>query len=147
MNTIKVETMANQHKDIDVERLWELADEYVNNCIDSTKEIATGKGVQDIKERHLPTINYFLLIWLKRNHFVFYKRSNWYDAKKNDAHPLSDTIKNIDEYFNALAVDIVANEGKGIFYAKNKLGMTDKKDVNETGVKEVNININRKPNG
>ena len=28
--------------------------------------------------------------------------------------------------FTALAIDIVANEGKGIFYAKNKLGMSDK---------------------
>jgi hypothetical protein len=25
-----------------------------------------------------------------------------------------------------LAIDVVANEGKGIFYAKNKLGMTDR---------------------
>ena len=28
--------------------------------------------------------------------------------------------------FTALATDIVANEGKGIFYAKNKLGMADR---------------------
>jgi hypothetical protein len=37
-----------------------------------------------------------------------------------------DTIKNIEGMFTALATDIVANEGKGIFYAKNKLGMTDR---------------------
>ena len=37
-----------------------------------------------------------------------------------------DTIKRIDDLFQALATNIVANEGKGIFYAKNKLGMTDK---------------------
>jgi hypothetical protein len=36
------------------------------------------------------------------------------------------TIKNIEGIFKALATDIVANEGKGIFYAKNRLGMTDK---------------------
>jgi hypothetical protein len=42
---------------------------------------------------------------------------------------LSNTIKSIDDQFNALATDIVANEGKGIFYAKNKLGMTDKQQV------------------
>jgi hypothetical protein len=41
----------------------------------------------------------------------------------------SDTIKSIDALFTALATDIVANEGKGIFYAKNKLGMTDKQQV------------------
>jgi hypothetical protein len=33
--------------------------------------------------------------------------------------------------FTALATDIVANEGKGIFYAKNKLGMTDHKTETE----------------
>jgi hypothetical protein len=37
-----------------------------------------------------------------------------------------DTIKEIDDLFKALAADIVANEGKGIFYAKNKLNWTDK---------------------
>jgi hypothetical protein len=48
---------------------------------------------------------------------------------KNKEHPLSNTIKSIDDQFNALATDIVANEGKGIFYAKNKLGMTDKQQL------------------
>jgi hypothetical protein len=37
-----------------------------------------------------------------------------------------DTIKTIEGLFKALATDIVANEGKGIFYAKNRLGMTDR---------------------
>src|SRR6185295_205225 len=72
------------------------------------------------------TTRYFLYIWLRQNHFDFYTKSNWYDAMKNPEHPLSDTIKSIDEIFNALATDIVANEQKGIFYAKNKLGMSDR---------------------
>jgi len=41
----------------------------------------------------------------------------------------SDTIKRIDELFKGLASDIVANEGKGIFYAKNRLGMHDRQQV------------------
>jgi hypothetical protein len=35
-------------------------------------------------------------------------------------------VKHIDEMFRALAADVVANEGKGIFYAKNLLGWTDR---------------------
>jgi hypothetical protein len=46
-------------------------------------------------------------------------------------HPLSDTIKSIDSQFKSLAEDIVANEGKGIFYAKNRLGMSDRVDTKQ----------------
>ena len=53
-----------------------------------------------------------------------------------------DTIKNIEEAFNALATDIVANEGKGIFYAKNKLGMTDqRKEVANNNFRPIEIQI------
>jgi hypothetical protein len=118
--------MANQYRDIDPVELQDMADKYCDYCIESTKEVPTVKGAIKIKERHLPTVNYFLLHWLRRQHFDFYKRTNWYDAMKKQEHPLSNTIKSIDEQFKALAEDIVANEGKGIFYAKNRLGMTDK---------------------
>ena len=121
--------MANNFQDIDAEKLMKLADAYCDDCILAVKEVATGKGVQKIKERHIPTIDYFLYHWLRRNHFEFYKRANFYKAMKNENHPLVDTIKTIDELFNSLAADIVANEGKGIFYAKNKLGMTDKQQL------------------
>lgn len=113
-------------KDIDEQGLKEMAWLYIEYCIASTKQIPTVKGPMDIKERHIPTTRYFLYIWLRKNHFEFYTKSNWYDAMKNPEHPLSDAIKSIDESFSALATDIVANEQKGIFYAKNKLGMTDK---------------------
>jgi hypothetical protein len=118
--------MANTYRDIDTNELNDLAWKYVEHCLTSTKEVPTAKGACEIKERHLPTVRYFLYIWLRQNHFDFYTKSNWYDAMKDSNHPLSDTIKNIDETFNALATDIVANEQKGIFYAKNKLGMTDR---------------------
>jgi hypothetical protein len=118
--------MANTYRDIDIDQLLKLADEYCDYCIESTKEVATGSGkIVKVKERHLPTISYFLYHWLRREKFDFYKRTNWYTAKNDSEHPLSNTIKNIEEQFNSLATDIVANEGKGIFYAKNKLGMTD----------------------
>lgn len=122
--------MANQHKNIDVDKLIQLASDYCDFCIESTKEVATGSGkIVDIKERHIPTVNYFLLHWLRRNHFEFYKRSNFYKAIREEDHPLSHTIKGIDEDFRSLATDIVANEGKGIFYAKNRLGMHDKQHI------------------
>jgi hypothetical protein len=37
-----------------------------------------------------------------------------------------------------LAVDVVANEGKGIFYAKNHLDMTDKVE-NNTNVNTITV--------
>lgn len=120
--------------------LQQLADEYCDYCINSTKEVATGSGkIVEVRERHLPTTAYFLLHWLRRNHFDFYKRANFYTAMNKSDHPYSDTIKSIDEQFNALARDIVANEGKGIFYAKNKLGMTDK--IQEIGDKEIVVKV------
>lgn len=51
------------------------------------------------------------------------------------------TIKRISDLFIALAIDIVANEGKGIFYAKNKLGMTDKAVIEQQEIKPIIINL------
>lgn len=128
-------------KDINADELKAMAWAYIEHCIESTKQVATQRGAVDVKERHIPTTRYFLYIWLRKNHFEFYTKSNWYDAMKNPEHPLSDTIKGIDDTFNALATDIVANEQKGIFYAKNKLGMTDK--MQEDGSKEITIKVIR----
>jgi hypothetical protein len=61
---------------------------------------------------------------------------------KDETHPLSDTIKAIDNDFNALARDIVANEGKGIFYAKNKLGMHDRQQVETRTVDKFDFDVN-----
>lgn len=132
--------MANTHKEIDKEELLAMAHKYCDECMEATKEVATVKGPVKIKERQLPTINYFISHWLRNNEFDFYKRANWYTAMKDTQHPLSDTIKNINTLFEALAENIVANEGKGIFYAKNKLGMTDKMDQN-TKVEYTGLNL------
>ena len=134
--------MANKHRNIDKDELLQMAYNYCDYCIASTKEIATNSGVKQVKERHIPTVSYFLLHWLRREHFDFYQRTNWYDALKDETHPLSNTIKGIDDLFNSLARDIVANEGKGIFYAKNKLGMHDRQQVETRNVERFDFDVN-----
>ena len=52
-------------------------------------------------------------------------RSTYYRWLNHEDEDKSNTIKTIEGLFKALATDIVANEGKGIFYAKNRLGMTE----------------------
>lgn len=131
--------MANNFRNIDPDELMQKAHEYCDYCIASTKEIATNSGVKEVRERHIPTTAYFLLHYLRREQFDFYKRANWYDAMKNQNHPLSDTIKSIDEIFKTLARDIVANEGKGIFYAKNALGMHDKQHIENKQVERFDF--------
>jgi len=123
-----------------IESLPDLADKYIDICIASTKEVATGSGkIVKVKERHLPTISYFLYIWLPRQSDIKITRSTYYEWLNQENTLKSYTIKNIDDKFKALAADIVANEGKGIFYAKNKLGWTDR--VQENGDKQVTVKI------
>lgn len=131
--------MAN-NKSIDfIEQLPNYANQYIEACLNHTKEVATGSGkIVEQKERHIPTIAFFLNIWLPRNVGDTIVRNTYYDWLKGENELKKDTIKKIDDLFQSLAVDIVANEGKGIFYAKNKLGMTDKVDSNNN-----NNNINR----
>lgn len=114
-------------------QLEELAWEYILECGAHSKEVATGSGkIVDLKERHIPTIDYFLRIWIPTNYSkshtikrrTYYRWLNWDNTFKQE------TISNIDNMFKSLAGDIVANEGKGIFYAKNKLGWTDKMQNN-----------------
>lgn len=127
--------MANKYKKIDPKELMQQAVDYCNDCINSTKTHVAGSGkVVKVEDRKIPTIGYFLYHWLRMNQYEFYKRTNWYTAKNDESHPLSDTIKEIDSLFKELAVDIVANEGKGIFYAKNRLGMHDKQHIENKNV-------------
>jgi hypothetical protein len=113
--------------EITPEQLELFAWDYIQECINNKKEHPTASGkVVLIKERHLPTIAYFLKIWLPMKGKPTLSRATYYNWLKSEDIGVFDTIKNIEDMFTALATDIVANEGKGIFYAKNKLGMTDK---------------------
>lgn len=122
-----------------IERFKELSDEYMNDCINKTKEVATGSGkVITIKERNIPTIDYFLNIWIpiiKKEESI--SRAQYYTWLDSKDEIKTDTIKKIDDKFKALASDIVANEQKGIFYAKNKLGWTDRMDSKG----EIKVNV------
>lgn len=120
-----------------IDKLPEYAEEYIRVCIHNTKEVVSASGrLVNQKDRHIPTIGYFLNIWLPFNKGKSISRKTYYEWLKSDNQNKSDTIKSIDELFTALATDIVANEGKGIFYAKNKLGMTDKQQF------DGNLNFN-----
>ena len=113
-----------------ITQLPNYANQYIDICLNSTKEVATGSGkIVEQRERHIPTIAFFLNIWLPRNVGDTIARDTYYEWLKGNDTVKSDTIKKIDELFQSLAADIVANEGKGIFYAKNKLGWTDKQQV------------------
>lgn len=121
--------------------LPEWADKYMRECIDKVKEVATGSGkIVEVKERNIPTIEYFLHIWLPILNGESINRKTYYEWLKSEDPIKSNTIKVIDDKFKALATDIVANEGKGIFYAKNKLGMTDKQQT-DLNVNEINVNF------
>lgn len=69
-------------------------------------------------------------------------RSTYYNWLNSNNIDVMDTIKNIEGMFTALATDIVANEGKGIFYAKNKLGMHDRQIDNDDKFKPLVITAN-----
>lgn len=129
-------------KSIDfIKELPNYANQYIEVCLNHTKEVATGSGkIVEQKERHIPTIAFFLNIWLPRNVGDTIVRNTYYDWLKGDDELKKDTIKRIDDLFKSLAIDIVANEGKGIFYAKNKLGMTDKQTQDIT-LNQINANF------
>jgi len=115
-------------KEYFLKRLPEYANQYIDLCMEARKEVATGSGkIVEIKDRHLPTITYFLQIWMPRNVGKTISRVSYYNWLRGFGGVEKEkAIEAVDELFKALAIDIVANEGKGIFYAKNKLGMTDR---------------------
>lgn len=117
-------------------------DRYIDVCLTNTKQVATGSGkIVEINDRHIPTIEFFLRIWLPKNLGETISPSTYYEWLKSQDPTKSETIKSIDDKFKALAGDIVANEGKGIFYAKNKLGWTDKQDMTTGGDKISNVTV------
>ena len=122
--------MANFKSDEFIIRLGEYATKYISECIAHTKEVVSGSGkVIEVRDRHIPTIDYFLNIWIPLLNMETIARKTYYEWLKSEDELRSNTIKRINDDFKALATDIVANEGKGIFYAKNRLGMHDKQHI------------------
>lgn len=125
----------NKKSDEFIEALGVRAEEYIQECLSNTKPHVAGSGkVVDVPDRHIPTILYFLHIWMPRNHGESISRETYYRWLRSEDELKNDTIKKIDALFKALAEDIVANEGKGIFYAKNRLGMHDKQHIENKNV-------------
>jgi hypothetical protein len=120
--------MAKPKTDLTLEHLEKLSYEYIYECVNHKKEQPTASGkVVLISDRHIPTIDYFLRIWIPTKGEPTINRTTYYRWLNDESNiEKCNTIKNIEELFKALATDIVANEGKGIFYAKNRLGMTDR---------------------
>jgi hypothetical protein len=118
-----------------IETLEAQSEIYLSECLAHTKQHATGSGkVVDVQDRHIPTVDFFLNIWLGIVNKETISRQTWYrwlktEGDENDEKLKRDTIKRITLRFNSLARDIVANEGKGIFYAKNALNMHDKQHI------------------
>ena len=118
-----------------IETLEAQSEIYLSECLAHTKQHATGSGkVVDVQDRHIPTVDFFLNIWLGIVNKETIARQTWYrwlreKGDENDENLKRDTIKRITLRFNSLARDIVANEGKGIFYAKNALNMHDKQHI------------------
>ena len=133
--------MANFKSDDFIINLGKHADNYISECLAHTKEVVSGSGkVIEVRDRHIPTIDYFLRIWIpivrKEKSIV---RETYYTWLNSDDKLKSDTIKKIDDLFKGLAIDIVGNEGKGIFYAKNRLGMHDRQQLETKNVEKFDF--------
>ena len=139
--------MASPKTNIETFELEELSYKYIDECIENRRENSTASGkVVLIRDRHLPTIDYFLRIWIPKQGKPTICRTTYYNWLNGYNEDKLNTIKNIEGLFIALAIDIVANEGKGIFYAKNKLGMTDKAQIEQNEIRPLMITLNPNDN-
>ncbi|MBP9213836.1 MAG: hypothetical protein KBE91_07300 [Bacteroidia bacterium] len=134
--------MAKPKTDISLIHLEQMAYNYIKDCMKYQKEQATASGkIVKVLDRQIPTIDYFLRIWIPEQGEPTINRSTYYRWLNDESNPEKcNTIKNIEQLFKALATDIVANEGKGIFYAKNRLGMTDRAMITNPFVEQPLFN-------
>lgn len=135
--------MATPKARLSLQHLEHLADIYINACMNYQKRHPTASGkIVLLRDRQIPTIDYFLRIWIPSIGEPTIARSTYYRWLNDNSNVAKqDTIKRIEGVFTALATDIVANEGKGIFYAKNRLGMTDRAlDENRNEFTSIIIN-------
>lgn len=134
--------MATPKTLITPEELELLSYKYIDECINNKKENPTASGrVVLIKDRQLPTIDYFLRIWIPRQGKPTICRATYYNWLNSNNENKLDTIRNIEGLFIALAIDIVANEGKGVFYAKNRLGFSEKAQIEQNEIRPIMINL------
>jgi hypothetical protein len=132
--------MATPKTKISASELEELSYIYIDECLNNKRENPTASGkVVLIKDRHIPTIDYFLRIWIVKKGKPTICRKTYYNWLNGSNEDKLHSIKNIEAIFKALAIDIVGNEGKGIFYAKNKLGMTDRQQIEQVEFKPIQI--------
>jgi hypothetical protein len=132
--------MASPITAITPDELLALAFQYCDECIAYRKEQNTASGrIVLIKERQIPTISYFLQFWIPKIGIKPISRATYYNWLNGSNMSKLDTIKRIEGLFNSLTIDIIANEGKGIFYAKNKLGMSDKASVQNSNINSITI--------
>lgn len=125
-----------------VDKLEDLAWDYIQECLHNTKEVVSNKGqIVYVQDRMIPTIDYFLSIWIPLKHDMkLLERRTWYRWLREEGDK-SHTIKNIDAEFIGLGKNIVANEGKGIFYAKNKFGMHDRQHIETKQVEKFDFDV------
>jgi hypothetical protein len=119
-----------------VELLESLGWDYILECVSNTKEVVSASGcVVEVLDRRIPTIDYFLRVWIPMKILkqVIHRRT-WYKWLDDTDSQKGHTIKDLDDNMKALALDIVANEGRGIFYAKNRLGMHDRQQIETKNV-------------
>ena len=119
-----------------VELLESLGWDYILECVSNTKEVVSASGrVVEVLDRRIPTIDYFLRVWIPMKILkqVIHRRT-WYKWLDDTDGQKGHTIKDLDDNMKALALDIVANEGRGIFYAKNRLGMHDRQQIETKNV-------------
>jgi hypothetical protein len=127
------------------QQLVAYANEYINECLTAKEERLTNTGqVVLLKNRKLPTIQYFLAWWIPHgtpDKKPTICRKTFYNWKESTDPDKKETALYIDELFEAIATDILANDNKGassIFYAKNKMNWTDKVQNESTlNVKET----------
>ena len=135
--------MATPKAMLSLQHLEQLASIYIDDCMTYTKDHPTASGrIVKILDRQIPTIDYFLRIWIPRKGEPTICRSTYYRWLNDDScMDKQDTIRSIEGMFKALATDIVANEGKGIFYAKNRLAMTDRAMMLDDRIEQPLFNV------
>jgi hypothetical protein len=60
--------------------MWTKAQEYIEECLENTKTHVAGSGKQvEVLDRHIPTVQYFLQIWLPKHLGETISRETYYN--------------------------------------------------------------------